>query len=107
MNYGRFLQRIDALFIFLWILATLAYLSFIIFIINRIIKKIVPIYDEKMLSYSTCSFLFGISLIPINISHIHFIEDTLYKYLIIGFSFGIGLLILILANFKKIKQKKY
>ncbi len=107
MNYGRFLQRIDALFIFLWILATLAYLSFIIFIINRIIKKIVPIYDEKMLSYSTCSFLFGISLIPINISHIHFIEDTLYKYLIIGFSFGIGLLILIPANFKKIKQKKY
>lgn len=107
IELGRFLQRIDALFIFLWIFAILSYLSFIVFIINRIIKKIVPIYDEKMLSFSTCSLLFGISLIPINISHIHFIEDTLYKYLIIGFTFGIGLLILILANFKKIKHKKY
>ena len=91
----------------MWIFAILAYLSFIIFIINRIIKKLIPIHDEKMLSYSTCSFLFGISLIPINISHIHFIEDTLYKYLIIGFVFGIGLFILIFANLKKIRQKKH
>lgn len=105
IELGRFLQRIDALFIFLWIFAIFSYLSFIIFIINRIIKKIIPISNEKMLSYSTCSILFGISLIPINISHIHFIEDTLYRYLIIGFVFVLGIIILVLANIKKLKQK--
>lgn len=105
IELGRFLQRVDALFIFLWIFAIFAYLSFIIFLINRIIKKVIPVSNEKMLSFSTCSILFGISLIPINIAHIHFIENTLYKYLIIGFIFGLGLLILLLANFKKIKQK--
>ena len=105
IELGRFLQRVDALFIFLWILAIFAYLSFIIFLINRIIKKIIPISDEKMLTFSSCSILFGISLIPINIAHIHFIENTIYKYLIIGFIFGLGLLILLLANFKKFKQK--
>lgn len=105
IELGRFLQRIDALFIFLWIFAIFSYLSFIIFIINRIIKKIVPVSNEKMLSYSTCSILLGLSLIPINISHIHFIEDTLYRYLIIGFAFVLGIIILVLANIKKLKTK--
>lgn len=105
IELGRFLQRVDALFIFLWIFAILAYLSFIIFMINRIIKKIIPVSNEKMLSYSTCGLLFGIALIPVNISHIHFIEDTLYKYLIIGFTFVLGIIILTLANFKKRKFK--
>lgn len=106
IELGRFLQRVDALFIFLWIFAIFSYLSFIIFIINRIIKKIVPISNEKMLSYSTCSLLFGIALIPINISHIHFIEDTLYRYFIIGFTFIFGIIILLLANLKKHKFKE-
>lgn len=105
IELGSFLQRIDALFIFLWIFAILAYLSFIIFMINRIIKKVVPVSNEKMLSYSTCGILFGIALIPVNISHIHFIEDTLYRYLIIGFTFVLGTIILILANLKKRKLK--
>lgn len=105
IELGRFLQRVDALFIFLWIFAIFSYLSFIVFLINRIIKKIVPVSNEKMISYSTCSLLFGLSLIPINISHIHFIEDTLYRFLIIGFAFVLGIIILILANIKKLKQK--
>ena len=101
IELGRFLQRVDALFIFLWIFAIFSYLSFIIFMINRIIHKLISVSNEKMLSYTTCSILFGISLIPVNISHIHFIENTLYRYLIIGFIFGLGLLLLLLANFKK------
>lgn len=107
IELGRFLQRVDALFIFLWIFAIFSYLSFIIFMINRIISKLVPISNEKMLSYSTCAILFGISLIPINISHIHFIENTLYRYLIIGFVFILGMLILTFANFKKRKLQTH
>lgn len=106
IELGRFLQRVDAIFIFLWIVAIFAYLSLILFFINRIINKIVPISNEQMLSYSTCSILFGITLIPINISQIHFIEDSLYRYLIIGFMFGIGLIILLLGNLKKYILKK-
>lgn len=106
IELGRFLQRVDALFIFLWIFAIFAYLSFIIFLINRIIQKIIPISDEKMLSFSTCSILFGLTLIPINISHIHFIENTIYRYLIIGFILGLGIIILLFANLKKKLIKK-
>lgn len=107
IELGRFLQRVDAIFIFLWIFAIFSYLSFILFLINRIIKKLVPVSDERMLSYSTCSILFGLTLIPINISQIHFVEDTLYRYLVIGFMFGIGIIILLLANLKKKSLKKH
>lgn len=106
IEFGSFLQRLDAIFIFLWIFVIFSYLSFIIFLINKILKKLILVYDEKMYSYSTCSILFGISLIPINISHIHFIENTIYRYIIIGFCFIFGIIILSLANIKKIKQEK-
>ena len=68
-------------------------------------KKLIPVSNEKMLSFLSCSLLFTISLIPVNIAQIHFIEDTLYRYLIIGFSFILGIIILLLANIKKIRSK--
>lgn len=105
IEFGNFLQRVDALFILLWILSIYAYLSFIIFLINRIIKKIIKVSDEKMISFSTCSILFGLSLIPLNVSQIHFIENVVYRYMIIGFMFGIGIIILIWANIKLQKGK--
>ena len=104
IELGRFLQRVDALFIFLWIFTIFSYLSFILFLINRIIYKLIPVSNEKMLTYSTSSILFGLALIPINISNIHFIEDTIYKYIIIGFTFILGIIILLFANLKKKKH---
>lgn len=105
INFGKFLQRVDSLFIFLWILSTFSYLSFIIFMINKIIKKITNITNESMLSFSTSSILFGLTLIPLSISQIKFIEKILYRYLILGFIFVIGLTILILATIKKNTKK--
>lgn len=100
IEFGNFIQRVDAIFIMLWILSIYAYLSFVIFLINRIIKKIINISNEKMLTFSTCSLLFGFALIPLNMSHIHFIEDTIYRYMVIGFIFGLGIILLIWANIK-------
>ncbi len=105
IKFSNFIQRVDALFILLWILAIYSYLSFVIFLINRIIKKITNVADERMISFSTCSILFGLSLIPLNMSHIHFIEDTVYRFMVIGFMFGLGIIILILGNIKYRKVK--
>lgn len=105
IELGKFIQRVDSLFILLWIFAILSYLSLIIFFINKIFKKLVNLSNEKIISFSTSSILFGLTLIPMNIAKIHFIEDTIYKYVIISFIFGIGLFILILANIKKSRSK--
>lgn len=106
IELGTFIQRIDAVFILLWILSIFSYLSFLIFLINRTIKRITTITNEKMLSFSTCSILFGLALIPFNVSNIHFIENTIFRYVILGFMFGIGILILLLANIKRWKGNK-
>lgn len=106
IEFGSFLQRIDAIFIFIWILSIFSYLSVTLFMITKIIKKLLNIEDEKMLSYSLCNILLGLTLIPINISILHFIESTVYKYSILIFIFIICFITLLLAYIKKRKVSK-
>ncbi len=106
VEFGSFIQRTDALFILLWILCVLSYLSFVIFLINRILKKLLTVSNEHMISYSTCSILFGLSMLPFNSAQIHLLEKTFYRYIILGIVFGFQMLILIFANVKfKMKGK--
>lgn len=105
IELGTFLQRVDAIFILLWIMSIFSYLSFVIFIINRIIKKITNVGNEKMLTFSICSILFGLTLIPFNIAELNFIEDVIYRYIVLIFMLGIGIGILILSNIKLLRKK--
>ena len=100
IELGDFLQRLDALFVLLWLISILCYLSLSIFMINRIIQKNTQLQDSKMLSYSTVSILFGLCLIPFNIATSQFIENVIYRYLIIALTFIVCFLIMIIANIK-------
>lgn len=107
VEFGSFIQRTDALFILLWLISLLTYLSFVIFLVNRIFKKLFNVSNERMISFSICSILLGLSILPLNSTQIHFLEKTFYRYLILGIVFGLELLILIFANIKfKMKGKK-
>lgn len=107
IEFGSFIQRTDALFILLWLVSLFAYLSFVVFLINRILKKLLNVSNERMLSFSTCSILLGLAILPLNSTQIHFLEKTLYQYLVLGIVFGLEFLILIFANIKlKMKGKK-
>lgn len=105
IEFGDFLQRLDALFILLWLISILCYLSLSIFMINRIIEKSTHLQDSKMLSYSTVSILFGLCIIPFNVAVSRFIENVIYRYLIIILIFIICFAIMIIANIKlKLKR---
>ena len=107
IEFGSFIQRTDALFILLWLISLFAYLSFVIFLINKIFKKLLNVSNERMLSFSTCSILLGLSILPLNSTQIHFLEKTFYRYLILGIVFGLEFILLIFANIKlKMKGKK-
>lgn len=105
IEFGSFLQRIDAVFILLWLISIFSYLSLCIFMINRIISKLTNIENQNILSYSTSSILFGLVLVPFDMSINYFIEKTIYKYAVIITTFIIAFSILILANLK-MKFKK-
>jgi len=100
IELGDFLQRLDALFVLLWIISIFCYLSVCIFMINRVFKKLTNIADEKLVSLSTTSIFFGLCLLPFNVAISRFMENTIYRYLIIGITFIGCFIILILANLK-------
>lgn len=106
VSFGNFIERIDSLFILLCVISIFNYLGFVIFIINRIIKKLFNISDEKMLSFSNCNILFAITLLPISIAEISFFENIIYRYAIISYTFVLCLIILIIANIKKEIRKE-
>lgn len=106
IELGNFLQRLDAVFVLLWITSIFCYLSVTIFLINRIIKKITNVTDEKILTLSTTCILFGLCLLPYNIAINRFIANTVYRYLIIGLSLIGCFILLLLANLKFKFSKK-
>lgn len=106
IEFGRFFQRVDAIFILIWILGFFSFLAFSFNIISDILKKILNLKAHREMIYSTASLIFGIALITTNIAFIKFIQNIVFKYLVISIVFIISLTVLILANLKQ-KRRKY
>lgn len=106
IEFGDFLQRLDALFVLLWLVSIFCYLSLCIFMINRILEKSTHLVDSKAITYSSVSILFGLCLLPFNIAVNRFIENTIYRYLIIGLIFVLCFLIILFANIKAKFKKR-
>ena len=99
------MQRVDALFILLWVVCVFTYTSIMLFWILQISKKLFNIKNEKMLSFPFSFICLGISLFLFNSDYFGVIKPDLYKYILIFMIFGLGFIILISANIKK-KLKK-
>lgn len=106
IEFGDFLQRIDALFVLLFIISTLSYLSITLLIILSIFKKITNIEDSKAMSYCFSVLILGLALIPKNVFEVKVINNTFFKYLVIFFVFIFSISVLIFANIKKKKEEK-
>lgn len=105
IEFGKFFQRIDAIFIFVWILSTFSFLSITTELINRIFKKLTRIKDDKEMTYSVCAIIFSVALLFKNIADMKYIQNVVLKYVVILLVFVMSLAILILANFKHKKEK--
>lgn len=105
VNFGRFFQRVDAIFIFLWILTVLSFLSLNVFIIAHIIKKSINTKVSSELIYPTSAMLFAVALSFKDVSVIKFINRNIYKIYNCILVFIISLLILLFAYFKSKKKQ--
>lgn len=105
IEYGRFFQRTDALFILIWILLVLSYLSIVIALCLNIFKKISNISNGKAMIFSFITIIFGVGLFAGNVADGKFIQETVYKYFNIGLVFVVSFIILLIANVK-IRRKK-
>ena len=106
ITLGNFIQRTDALFVIIWFITLLSYLSIIMSFITIIFKKITNIKDTSFISNSFLAILFGISLLYSNIIQVRTFQSKYYRLLFM-IVLGVTFLILILANLKyKFKNER-
>lgn len=105
IEFGKFFQRVDAIFIFIWILSAFSFLSITTEFINRIFKKLTKIKNHTEITYSICAIIFSIALAFKDISDLKYIQNVLLKYIVILLVFVISVIVLILANLKHKKEK--
>ena len=106
IEFGNFFQRLESIFLLIWILQMICYLSIVTKLSISIFKKITNIRDEKPLILVFGLLIFAISLLPKNYAISKFIEDYIYHYMVIIISIFLGISLLILAYFKKRKKKE-
>lgn len=105
LEFGRFFQRTDAIFVLLFIMSCLSYLTITMFLILSVFKKITNIQDSKAMTYCFAVLILGLALIPNNVSEVRTVIYSFFKYYILYFIFGFSTLVLILANIKKKREK--
>lgn len=107
IKLSNFIEQVDAIYVFIWILSLMAYISVLLFLITHILNKLFHFKDQRQLSYPMLSIIIGLSLIFTNLSKITFLQEIIFKFSAIIITFGICLFILILGNIKtKSKRRK-
>lgn len=106
IEFGRFFQRLDALFLLIWLLSIICYLSIAFHFMSDIFKKITNFKTSKWCISLFAMFSFWIALLPQNMQKVSFLENTVYKYIVLILIYGICLSILILANIKHLQIQK-
>ena len=106
IEYGRFFQRIDALFILVWILLVLSCISVLIALSTHIFKKITVVSNSRPITLPIAIFIYAVGLLISNVGLGRFAYEVLFKYFELVLVFGISIAILIIGNIKMKKFKK-
>lgn len=106
INFGSFIQRIDAVFILIWIMSIFNYLAITMHFSLTTFKKIANTKHANGMVYCFAAFLYVISLIPQTLADVNVFDGTIYKYSSIVFVFFITMIILVIAYFKKRKSRR-
>lgn len=101
IEFGTFFQRLESIFLLIWILVFACYLSISLKMSIHVFQKITFISDSKPLIPIFGLLFFGIALIPKNFAISQYFETHIYKYLVLGIVFALSLTILVIANVSK------
>ena len=101
---SAFLERPEAIFIFIWTLALMSFINIAIMFVLNIFKKLTNIKEPKYLAISVCAIIFVLAMAMNSLFNFESIANAFYKYGTLVLVFGIFTLILIFANIKKRKN---
>ena len=100
IELGKFLQRTDAIFVFLWIISAFSYLSISLMFMSNIFGKLTECKESRNFSYSFLGIFFSIITLFQNQTFFKLLSTTIYKYSILGILL-LCFIILIIGNIKR------
>lgn len=100
LDYGRFIQRVDAVFILIWIISIISYINIPITICIHIFKKITNFQTTNLINYGFNIIILIISILPIEYAIFTNILGKFVQYSFLALFFGISIPILIIAYLK-------
>ena len=106
ITFSRFFQRLDALFLLIWLLSVICYLAIILYFSTNIFKRVTNLKYSKLVCTLFALFIFGTALTLKNMQEISLLENTVYRYIILILVFALSLIVLISANIKYLRNQK-
>lgn len=107
IEFGSFFQRLDAVFLLIWVLSFISLLCIVVNLCIHIFKKLTNLSDKNPIIYPILLCIFGISMLIKDNSLLETLERNLYSILFFTVIIGLACSILIFANIKKrIKNKE-
>lgn len=101
ISYGRFFQRIESVFVLVWSMIALIYLSVGLFFSAYVYKKAFKLEYHRPLILPFGILIFTISLLPKSLMETIFIDNSIIRNYAWTVTFGLTLILLILASIKK------
>ena len=99
-KFSGFLERPEIIFIFIWTLALMSFISIAIMFCLNILKKLTKVKEAKPLASAVGTIIFIIALLINNIFTLQSVANVFYKYGSLILIFGIFTIVLIGANIK-------
>ena len=105
IEFGSFFQRLDSIFMLVWIISFVSYLSIIVSTCSTILKKATPIKSNKFTTILVSLSLLFVTFFSKNYAVSTFFTDAVYKYSFFVI-LGLSLIILTLAFLVKTNKNK-
>ncbi|MDP4094900.1 MAG: endospore germination permease [Bacillota bacterium] len=106
INYGRFFQRVESVFMFSWVISAMLYLSIILYFSAYVLQKMFRLKFYKPLIFPLVVIIFCISFLPPNLMTSITLETKYFTYFLWTLGFVIPVILLLIGRFVKRKPEK-
>lgn len=101
IEFGTFFQRLDSVFLLIWIMSFTCYLGISTSFCINIFKKITNISDSKPIVFPFLLTILGLCSMKITAPIIDFLENSFLKFSFFIIVIALSIIILVFANIKK------
>jgi spore germination protein (amino acid permease) len=107
INYGRFFQRVESVFVVIWAAASLLYVTVNFYFILYTFKKTFKLEYNKPLIFPFAVLMMTLSFLPPNLLSASMLEVVYFRNWAWTVTFGMTTILLVIAGFRKKHIEKH